>query len=205
MSIRWPEYYRPEQTAVHVSNTIDVDAPIDVVWAWLIRADLWSTYYSNAKNLSFLNQKDDPNLKLGTRFRWTTFGVTIDSDVIEYVLNERISWTGARMGLDVVHAWLLTPKTDANGVVTGTHILTEETQNGALARLSKWIYPKRMHDEHQHWLEGIAERANTGMPPPPNDASTTSTAAPTDSTDAASTSTSKSDQATAVAESNRQK
>jgi hypothetical protein len=42
MGIRWPERYAPANTAVFVSNQLEMNVPSAPVWEWLIRADLWS-------------------------------------------------------------------------------------------------------------------------------------------------------------------
>ena len=46
---------------------------------------------SDSSNVHLKNQSQ-PNLRLGTEFRWKTFGVTIDSTVQELVLHERLAW-----------------------------------------------------------------------------------------------------------------
>jgi len=45
-----------------------------------------------------------------------------------------------------------------------THVLTEETQNGWLARLGKLLMPNRMAANHQLWLEGLSARGESGPP-----------------------------------------
>jgi len=39
-----------------------------------------------------LRNQTQPDLHLGTEFRWKTFGVTIDSTVLEFVRHERLAW-----------------------------------------------------------------------------------------------------------------
>jgi len=99
-------------------------------------------------------------LRLGTTFRWTTFGVTIVSRVEEFALGERIAWNARGTGVDAYHAWLI-EKTEK-----GCRVLTEETQNGWAARLGKLFMPSRMQKYHQIWLEGLERQARGGGPPP---------------------------------------
>lgn len=134
-------------------------APTDRVWAWLIRASLWPTWYGNSARVQFLNAAG-PDLTERTRFRWKTFGVTLVSTVLEYVPEERIAWDARTFGLDAYHAWVLQPHDD------GCLVRTEETQHGVLARLGKLFLPDRMHTVHQIWLEALAGRSRTDMPPP---------------------------------------
>jgi len=128
------------------------------VWAWLIRAPLWPTWYVNSANVQFL-QGAAPDLALATRFKWKTFDVTIESTVLEFVPAERIAWDARAFGIEVYHAWVI-QKTP-----TGCHVVTEETQRGWLARLGKLLMPNRMWKYHQIWLEGLRANAAQGVPP----------------------------------------
>jgi hypothetical protein len=46
---------------------------LERVWAWLCRPGLWPTWYSNGANVHIKNHTQ-PDLRLGTEFRWKTFG-----------------------------------------------------------------------------------------------------------------------------------
>ena len=156
--IRWPDYFEPTNVPVHVQNDIEIPAPVERVWAWLIRAKCWPEWYFNSRNVRF-HPGFGPDLEAGARFRWWTFDLTIESEVVEFVPKERIAWNARAFGLDAYHAWVLreTPQ--------GCHVLTEESQHGLLARLHKRFRPHRMHDRHQDWLEGLKAKAIEGGPP----------------------------------------
>jgi len=156
--ILWPVGYEPANCPVHTCNEISLNSLPEVVWAWLIRAQLWPTWYPNSANVVFLKGQP-PNLALGTQFRWKTFGVTIKSTVLEFVPYERLAWDAHGTGLNAYHAWLI-EKTE-----NGCHVLTEETQHGLIARLGKTLRPKRMQQMHQVWLERLREKASSGLPP----------------------------------------
>jgi hypothetical protein len=47
----------------------------------------------------------------------------------------------------------------------GCYVLTEETQNGWLARLNNSLRPRNMSQQHQNWLEGLLRKAKEGLPP----------------------------------------
>lgn len=128
------------------------------VWAWLVRATLWPTWYTNSANVVIIGQAG-ADLGEGVRFRWKTFGITILSTVLEYVPNERIAWQANAFGIDVYHAWVLQPST------RGCRVLTEETQHGWLAKLSNVFMPNRMYKFHQLWLKALEGKARTGLPP----------------------------------------
>jgi hypothetical protein len=155
--VEWPDHYKPQNCPIHVRNELDMAAPQDRVLAWLVHAPLWPTWYVNCANLKIIEGLGQ-ELRIGTRFRWKTFGVTITSRVLEYVPNERIAWDAHAFGIDAYHAWVLRPTTK------GCHVLTEETQHGWLARLGKMLMPNRMYKFHQIWLEGLESKARAGFP-----------------------------------------
>ena len=35
--VKWPNHYEPSNCPIHVRNELDMAAPQDQVWAWLIR------------------------------------------------------------------------------------------------------------------------------------------------------------------------
>jgi hypothetical protein len=155
--IHWPDAYHPSRSRVHVSNSLSVTIKPETLWAWMIRAQLWPTWYPNSSHVVFLDSTG-PDLQKGTRFRWKTFGVTIESEVLEFEPGERLAWNAVGAGVDAYHAWLFEPKPAA------CNILTEETQNGFLAKLSSVVMPNRMHKYHQVWLESLRDRARAGPP-----------------------------------------
>lgn len=157
-AIRWPSHYEPAHCAVHVRNELVMAAPPAVVWAWLVRAARWPAWYVNAGNVRFLDSPG-PDLQAHSRFRWKTFGITITSEVQEFMPQSRLAWNGKALGIDVYHAWLLTPTPDG-----GCHVLTEESQHGFMSRASKLVFPNRMFRYHQLWLEALAECAASGPP-----------------------------------------
>jgi hypothetical protein len=65
------------------------------------------------------------------RFRWKTFGITIESTVLEFLPYERLAWDARGTGLDAYHAWLI-QKTNQ-----GSNVIIEKTQRGWVARLGK--------------------------------------------------------------------
>jgi len=136
LAVEWPTHYSPANSPVHVRNELSMPSAPEVVWAWLIRAKLWPEWYENSSNVRFL-QGSPPDLALGTRFRWKTFGVTIESTVLEFVPGQRIAWDADGVGVDAYHAWVL------HRTEQGCHVLTEETQHGWAARLQSLLRPAR--------------------------------------------------------------
>jgi len=72
---------------------------------------------------------------------------------------DRLSWSARSTGIDAYHGWLI------ERLPSGSHVLTEESQNGFAARLSSALRPNNMSRYHQLWLEGLKEKAVSGLPP----------------------------------------
>jgi len=158
MPIDWPEQFHPTQAPVHVRNELTIQAPCDRVWAWLVRAELWPSWYDNAADVRLLNTEGS-DLRLGTEFTWRTFGVRIRSVVAEFEPTSRLAWNAVGVGVHAYHAWLLEPSP------SGCHVITEETQYGVLARAGGLLMPGRMSRGHQRWLEALRAKAVDGLPP----------------------------------------
>ncbi len=156
--IRWPERYLPAKADVFCHNEITIAASPETIWAWLIRAESWPSWYSNAAHIHFVSTSG-PNLRNRSRIRWNTFGVRITSKVLEFESPSRLGWDCHGIGLNAYHAWVLTPQSDGT-----THVMTEETQTGWLVRLGKMLMPSRKQRMHQMWLEGLKVRAEAGAP-----------------------------------------
>jgi hypothetical protein len=104
--ILWPPGYEPANFPVHVQNHILLNVSSEVLWAWLVRAPLWLTWYQNSSNVRILTGQSK-DLSLNTRFRWKTFGLAIESTVLEFVPFTRIAWDAHAPGFEGYHAWLL--------------------------------------------------------------------------------------------------
>jgi hypothetical protein len=157
-TVRWPPEFAPERAPIHVRNQLAMSASASDVWAWLIRAHDWPSWYSNSHDV--VVHGGSPDLSPGATFRWRTFGVNLVSHVEEFVPGERIAWNARGIGVWVYHAWVLRRTSGACNVVT------EETQYGFLSRMGALLMPSRMHRLHQVWLEELQKRAQQGPPRP---------------------------------------
>jgi hypothetical protein len=158
--IIWPERYLPGTTDNYVSNEVIAKGLASAdVWTFLSNATLWPTYYSNASRIGF-DGDAGPKLSLGVRFRFTTFGLDVEAEVVEFVppLDEapaRIAWRAwvdgdEEQALDVLHAWLIE---DLSG--GRVRVLTQESQIGKPAIGLAQAKPNPMLNAHQDWLEGL--------------------------------------------------
>jgi hypothetical protein len=132
--INWPEAYLPGFTENFASNEVIVAGlSAQDIWPFLSDATAWPYYYANSDNVRFYDGQG-PELAIGVRFYFETFGFPVEAEVVEYVSPTadqpgRVAWHGwAGEGdtrLDVHHAWLV--ENLSGGSV---RILTQETQKG---------------------------------------------------------------------------
>lgn len=165
-AIQWPEGYVPGFTDNFCSNEVIVAGLTAAqVWPLLNEPERWPTYYANSADVRF-HDDAGPQLDLGTRFFFSTFGFPVEGEVVEYVAPVRgqpariawHGWSGEGDGrLDVHHAWLIEDLPEAR-----VRILTQETQNGAPARELATASPNPMINGHQDWLVGLVSAARRG-------------------------------------------
>lgn len=167
--IIWPEGYVPGFTDNYCSNEVIVFGLSTVeVWPFLNIATLWPTYYANSADVEFDDGKG-PELSVGVRFRFKTFGFPVEACVVEYIppvpgQPARIAWhgwageEGADDRLDVHHAWLIEDLSAGR-----VRILTQETQVGKPGRDLAAAKPNPMINGHQDWLDGMVLAARKGQ------------------------------------------
>jgi hypothetical protein len=158
--ISWPDEHTPERSAFHAVNELQMQAEREAIWGWICRPDLWPTYYSNAKFVKHLDGAW-PELALGSRFRWWSFGAFVTSEVVAYERPERIAWDAKVLGGRGYHGWVLREQEG------GTFVRTEETQKGPGIQVVKPVLRPMMVRLHQRWLEGLSRVAAEGPPPAP--------------------------------------
>lgn len=157
--VRWATDFDPNKVKVptYAYNEVMCKAPVEAVFAWLMRAPRWPEWYPNSANVK-LRSFAGNDLQLGTHFTWNTFGVHVDTYVEEFVPPYRIAWRGFLMGSDVIHAWVF----ERNG--PGSKLITEEVQRGFVCLLARDFFVQGLNKNHQLWLERLAAQAEKGMP-----------------------------------------
>jgi hypothetical protein len=144
--IHWPIGFEPENADLFAHNDLIVNASCERVWTHIIEASRWPTWYPNSKDVEI--QGGDPVLRDGTVFRWTTFGLAIESKVHEYVLNQRLGWYGYVPGAkpSFYHSWYLEPKG------TMCLVVMDEAGVGKDAAHLRQSDETLMHRGHDLWL-----------------------------------------------------
>ncbi|UII31710.1 hypothetical protein LVD17_25810 [Fulvivirga ulvae] len=163
-AIIWPESYLPGTTDNYCSNEVIIpNLKTTEVWPFLNNTNAWPQYYENASEIIFYDNTG-PELRIGARFCFITFGFLVESEVVEYVPPvdghpARVAWHGWVEGddnqrLDVHHAWLIE---DLPG--NRVRVLTQETQIGKPAKELASTKPNPMINAHQDWLDGLVAAA----------------------------------------------
>jgi hypothetical protein len=142
--IRWPDGFDPAHTDLFAHNAVVINAPAMSVWAKLIAAAAWPTWYSNASDIVIT----DPSGQLGedVTFNWTTFGLKIASKVAEFAPYARLSWFGDGDQLRAYHSWLLIPR-----FADSTYVVMEEIGMGDGAQHLALTNPGLLHRGHDLW------------------------------------------------------
>jgi hypothetical protein len=143
--IHWPQGFDPSQADLFSHNELLINASCAGIWSHIIDADKWPEWYPNAKEIKITS---DTMLKDGTIFRWTTFGLPIESKVNEFVPYTRIGWYGYTPGAapSFYHTWYLKPRGNACMVVT------DEVGKGKDAAHLRESDEGLMHRGHDLWL-----------------------------------------------------
>lgn len=147
-AIHWPEGFMPSDADLFAHNELVIHAPCSVLWAHLIRASTWPTWYSNSHHVHLLNSPDG-NLHPDASFSWDTFGVHVESHVHESVPMSRIGWFGNGTGTKAYHTFLL------ETAPSGCHVVTEEVVKGPGAVESRQKNPEGMHRGHDLCLASL--------------------------------------------------
>ncbi len=99
--------------------------------------------------------KVDGTLGVGTEFEWKAGPGTIKSQVLDFARPHSIGWKGRTLGISALHVWRMTSEGG------GTHVFTEESWDGPLARLLPGLMRKTVRkalDDGLPELKAEAER-----------------------------------------------
>jgi len=147
--IHWPVGFDPAKADLFSHNELLIGAPCERVWQHIADATKWPEWYPNSKDVRIV---EGTRLARGTVFRWTTFGLPLESKINEFVPYTRIGWYGYAPGTtpsaanSFYHTWFLTPERDACRVVT------DEVGMGKDAAHLRETDESLMHRGHDLWL-----------------------------------------------------
>lgn len=145
--IHWPAGFDPLNADLFTHNELFINASCERVWQHIIEATKWPEWYPNSKDVHIVSDGSSV-LKEESKFRWTTFGLPIESRINEFVPFSRIGWFGNVPGTKPAfyHTWYLTPRSH------GCQVVTDEVGNGADAANLRKNDEGLMHRGHDLWL-----------------------------------------------------
>jgi Polyketide cyclase / dehydrase and lipid transport len=145
-AIHWPEGFDPQKADLFSHNSLLVHSNCEKVWSHIVDAGKWPQWYPNAKDVALLNGAKV--LGDGTIWRWTTFGLPLESRVHEYVPYTRLGWYGYAPGAQPIfyHTWFLTPQG------ADCMVVMDEAGIGKDAAHLRETDGSLMHRGHDLWL-----------------------------------------------------
>ena len=143
------------EAPVRSSREVEIAAPPEVVWEVLTRFEEWPQWNPEVKSMSF-----DGPVAPGSEFRWKAGPGTIVSTLEQVEPPRIVRWRGRTMSIKAMHEWRLEP------LDGGTHVETEESFSGLLARLFRGQLQKTLDKSLDEGLElkGEAERRAGAAP-----------------------------------------
>lgn len=144
--INWPDEFNPKVSDFYVHNEIEINATPDQVWQLLINAKQWDTWYDGIQNIKF----EDPlqtTLAFNSKVFWNSMGQSLNNTIVEFEPFTRLSWQFNESKIQGYHAWIIIP------TEKGCKVITDESQNGRLAKLQKIFLPRKLMRQHNKWLK----------------------------------------------------
>jgi hypothetical protein len=145
-AIHWPDGFDPATADLFSHNALHIDASCERVWQHIVEATKWPEWYPNSKDVRIVD--GPPTLAAGSLFRWTTFGLPLESKINEFVPYSRIGWFGYAPGTSPTfyHTWYLQPQDG------GCLVVTDEVGKGKDAKHLRETDEALMHRGHDLWL-----------------------------------------------------
>ena len=138
------------QAPVTSRREVEIIAPPEVVWEVLTGFEQWPQWNPDVKSMSFAGP-----LAPGSEFRWKAGPGTIVSTLEQVEQPRAVTWRGRTMSIKALHEWRVEPREG------GTHVETDESYSGLLARLFRGQLQKTLDeslDEGLGHLKAEAER-----------------------------------------------
>lgn len=147
LDIHWPDGFAPADADLFSHNELLINASCERIWRHIVEATKWPEWYPNSKAVQILGDGGSV-LEPNTIFRWTTFGLPLESRINEFVPFSRIGWFGYAPGAapSFYHTWYLGPEGQ------GCRVVTDEVGKGESAVNFRKSDEGAMHRGHDLWL-----------------------------------------------------
>lgn len=150
--MNWPANYEPSKSKFYVHNEIEINAKPEIVWAYLIDALKWQSWYKGAQNVSFI-EPTDTVLNSKSVFIWETMGLKFQSTIMEFEPNRLLTWESKKKSIQGYHGWLIV------ATEKGCKVITDESQKGWLTFFEKTFQGKKLKRLHDVWLAELKKKS----------------------------------------------
>jgi hypothetical protein len=133
---------------VYRSQSVEVAAPIDVVWDVMASVDKWPEWSPDVREAVL-----DGPVAEGTTFHWKAGPGKIHSTFRCVDHLSVLGWTGKTLGIPAIHVYRLASK---NGHTT---VILEESWDGLLARLFRRRFQKTLEEAVSSGLQALKHEA----------------------------------------------
>ncbi len=115
--------------AVVAEGTIEVEAPVELVWETLTELNRWPVWNRDVKKVTFVGP-----LAAGSEFKWKVTAGTITSRLTLVEQPSRIAWSGrlSPLGVEAVDSWQIEARSGGE-----TLVRQRESWDGRMVRLLK--------------------------------------------------------------------
>lgn len=127
---------------------IFIQALPEVVWKTHTNINNWSHWQPDIDKARLKGP-----LAPESTFQWKAGGLSITSTIQLVEPEQQICWTGKALGTRAEHSWMI------KGHNNGTIVTTEESMEGWLINILKFIMPKFLEKSLDTWLENLKSRA----------------------------------------------
>jgi uncharacterized protein YndB with AHSA1/START domain len=152
--IDWPAKFDPQVSDFYVHNEIEINASPEIVWDLLIKAKEWSEWYGGIENIRFQDTTQH-ELIPGTKVFWNSMGQSLNNEIVHFEPYHSLSWQFEEKKIQGLHAWIIVP------TPFGCKVITDESQNGTLAKLQKVFLPNKLLKQHDEWLLQLKRKAES--------------------------------------------
>lgn len=136
------------QASLVAHREILIQAPAEVVWKTHTDINAWSQWQPGITTAKLAGP-----LAVGSVFQFKSAGLTITATIQVVEPNRQIGWTGQALGTQASHVWRLTPHPN------GTLLTTDESMEGWLVSLLKFVMPKFLERSLDTWLQSLKGKA----------------------------------------------
>ena len=140
-----------ENSLVSTTKSIEINAPIAVVWK--IHADInsWSEWHPDMARSEL-----ESSLTVGEVFEWKSSGVSIKSKLTTVEEERKLSWSGEGFGATANHIWEFERISEDR-----TRVTTHEDMDGWFVWMFTGMMNSKVNESLEKWLSALKKKAES--------------------------------------------